>query len=227
MKKEKLKIETSTDYLINKIKRIGDINYNETFSLHKSLDKKLNFFSKINEKINNEHHIELKSSILSNMCFELSQYEEASLFLLYHGFYNPSMTFLRICLDLSLTHVYYYLITDANIYLDGKTILEKHNKEFLEWEQGKEKYPPLKKIYDLMKIKSNSKFNKEEISNLYMELSKYIHARKNINSDGLKMGNMTNYFYDESNIKKYMEYQTKVYDEISKLLILFCQEHLN
>lgn len=215
---KKKEIEGQTDYHINKIKKICDINFDLTFAKYKQISPKLSFFEDLDSKAGK--NIQLKESILYNCSFELAQAEETSVLLMYIGYYNTAVANLRNCLDIFLTHIYFYIVSPTDAYLNGE--LNSKNCEYLDWENGG-KYPTLSKIYTKLKQTSNN-INITEIDVLYKELSKFVHGRDNLNS--YKLGMMANYFFEEENIKKYAEFQNRIYTIIRKILLKICNENL-
>jgi len=223
MEEEKKKIERTTDYQINRLKKVGDLNYNETF-LHYKLSPMLNFFDELKTKTNQDNYVELKSSILSNSFFEIIQCEESSIFLAYNGFYNPAVSLLRNCLDIFLTHLYFYLESEENLYLNGT--LNKENNIFLKWKSGEGQYPNTEKIYAKLNEQNRDEIITEEIKIFYQKLSKFVHGRENINKNGRKIGYLTNYFYSGDNMDKYKEFHEKLFRTIKNLFEVFCKNNI-
>jgi hypothetical protein len=151
------------------------------------------------------------------------QCEEASIFLAYNGFYNPAVSLLRNCLDIFLIHIYFYFKSEDDIYVKG---LKNEDSSFLEWKSGGNNYPSTSKIYGKLKEKNRSEIETEKIKDFYCELSKFVHGRKNINPNGLKVGYLTNYFYSKENINKYNEFHKRLFDIVAVLLKTICKNHL-
>lgn len=225
-KEEKIKIEQSTDYIVNKCKLIGNLNFQETFDKYRHISPKFSIFSnRLKSKLDENNYVELKYSILNDSLMEIIEYEEASLNLMYQGFYNSSVSLLRNCIEVFITHIYYFLKTKDEIYLNSQTSKEEKQCEYFDWKVGG-RFDSFKVILKFLK-KRSPEFDKiEEIYLFTNELSKFVHGRANINDDGLKVGFITNYFYIENNIIKYKEFHRKVTFYVESILTEYCQDYL-